>query len=107
MPGIVQLVGDWITEMLEVALLLPQVLERVYDTVTEPTAMPLTTPLVLMLANVGTEELHVPPLVALNSEIVLPEHTVAGPEIAAGADGAVLTVTDRVATAVPQLLVLE
>jgi hypothetical protein len=48
---------------------------------------------------------HVPPAVALESDVVAPVHTVVVPDMDDGVDGAVLTVNAVVANALPQLLV--
>ena len=68
-----------------------------------PLATPLTTPVVLMLACAGVALLHVPPAVALACADVAPTHTSVVPVIAATV-GVPLTVNERVALTLPQLL---
>ena len=69
-----------------------------------PVATPVTTPALLTVASAALLLLQVPPVVASVSVMVAPVHTIAGP-VMVPADGAGLTVSACVATAVPQLVV--
>ena len=73
---------------------------------TEPTALPRTTPALLTDAIVLLEELQVPPVVVSVKVIVLPVQTDEEPAIAPTI-GTPDTDTAFVTTVVPQLLVLE
>ncbi len=69
-----------------------------------PAATPVTTPVLPTVAMPVALLLHVPPVVALLSVVVLPTVTVAVP-VMVPADGNGLTVITLVVVAVPQLLV--
>ena len=57
----------------------------VYEIVAVPVAIPLTTPVEPTVAIPVAPELHVPPVVVLNSGVVWPTHTDVVPLIAGGA----------------------
>lgn len=72
----------------------------------DPAATPYTTPEALTDAIDALLLVHTPPAIASVSVIVLPVHTVEGPEMVP-AVAPLVTETAAVATAVPQLLVTE
>ena len=71
-----------------------------------PADTPVTSPLLFTVAIPVALLLHVPPAVASENCVVLPEHTVCVPVIAA-TTGAALTVTVLVTGVVPQPFVTE
>jgi hypothetical protein len=99
-------VGALFTTNDNVAGVDPQKLVSVYEMRVEPVLTPVTTPDVLMVAIPGVTELQVPPAVASVSVIVEPTQTVPGPDIDAGADGTVVTVSLRVEAVEPHALVI-
>jgi len=67
-----------------------------------PAVVPVTIPVLPIVAMLVTVELHVPPAVASLSDVVAPpEHTTAAPDIDSGITGAELTVTTSVAAKLP------
>lgn len=103
-PLIVPADGVVDTLTVVVALAEPHALVTVYDIVTEPTATPVTTPVLLIVAIEGLLLLQVPPVTALINVLDEPGHTVVEP-VMVPADGVVITVTVAVVPALPQLLV--
>ncbi len=67
-----------------------------------PAAIPVTRPPAFIVAIPVAVLLHVPPVVALASVVVLPTHTVAEP-VMVPAEGVALTVAIFVAYTIPQL----
>jgi hypothetical protein len=49
-----------------------------------PEVRPVTTPVLDIVATVGAEEVHAPPVVSLVNVVVAPAHTEEAPAIAAG-----------------------
>ena len=66
-----------------------------------PLLTPVTLPPVPTVAAPAGNELHAPPAVASLSDVALPTHTVAVPDIAAGVDGAEFMVITCVAAILP------
>ena len=80
-PVIVPADGPALTAMVVVALVEPQVPVMVYDIVTAPADIPVTTPDALTVALAVLLLLHVPPLVASVSVMLAVGHTLVGPLI--------------------------
>ena len=73
-----------------------------------PAATPVTTPVVASMVAIDVALLlHVPPVEVSAKVVVADVQTVAVPVIDAGVAGMVFTVTPKVATDVPQLVVTE
>ena len=70
----------------------------------KPTATPLTTPPVVMVATAVLLLVQVPPVVESDSEPVPPRQTFEGPVMAGSAGGVDITVTVKTAKETPQLL---
>ena len=73
---------------------------------TDPAATPCTTPPELTVAVPVADELHEPPVPVVLNVVLAPVQTEVAPEIVP-ALGNARTVSARVATSVPQLLVTE
>jgi hypothetical protein len=87
-----------------VAATLPQLFVTVYDIVTVPAAIPVTSPELFTVATSEFDEDHVPPAVVLLNVMVAPAFTEEAPDIVP-ASGRANTVTTRVAATVPHPLV--
>lgn len=72
-----------------------QLVGRVYVIVVLPALMPLTTPVLLIVADEGLLLLQIPPALALDKVVVEPAHTAGVPAIAAGS-GRTFTVAVRI-----------
>ena len=99
-----EIVGVRFTVTTYLAVVVPQVLLRLYRIVSTPAVTPLTIPVLFTVAMPGLKLLHMPPVETSPSEIVEPVHTAVGPVIAA-TDGTVCTFTTCVTVAVPHTVV--
>jgi len=100
-PVTVPAVGSGLTVMVRVATTVPHVLVTEYDITAVPASNPVTTPLLLTEAMVGTALLHVPPVTVEVSGDVVPTQTAVAPlKVPALAAG--FTIIPKVAVAVPQ-----
>jgi hypothetical protein len=86
-----------------VAATLPQLFVTVYDIVTVPAAIPLTSPELFTVATSEFDEDHVPPAVVLLNVIVAPAFTEAAP-VMVPAEGNGLTLTILKDDALPHSL---
>jgi hypothetical protein len=94
------------TVTIRVAAVIPHTLERVYDMVALPGAMPVTTPVALCTVAIAVFELlHVPPAEVSVSVVLPPEQILVLPVIGAGAAGTVVTVIPKVVYAAPHVVV--
>ena len=103
-PVIVPAFGNALTVTTWVAAAVPQLLVTVYDIVVLPEEMPLTLPAASTVPTEDVTLLHAPPAAALVKAVLAPAQTTGVP-VMVPALGNVLTVTTRIAAAVPQLLV--
>jgi hypothetical protein len=103
-PVIVPGAGSGLTVTTIVAAAVPQLLVTVYDMIVVPADTPVTVPEELTVAIAVSVLLHAPPGAASLSDVVDSAHTVAVPAMLP-ATGNAFTVTNVVATAVPQLFV--
>jgi hypothetical protein len=78
-PEIVPEFGRLFTNMLWVALAIPQALVTVYDMLAVPAVSPYTSPVVLIVAMEGALLDHTPPEAVSVSETVVARHTPKGP----------------------------
>ena len=81
MPEIVPAEGGATTLIVTLTVLVPHALVFEYLIVSIPLDRPVTTPPLVMLAIVGNELIHVPPVAVSVYVAELPMHTVAGPAI--------------------------
>ena len=102
-PLIEPLEGNGFTVTDFVTVVVPQELVTVYEIVTEPVELPVTTPVELTEAIEALLEDHVPPVVESNNVIEEPKQTVEAPLIGLTV-GNGLMVMARVRTIVPQPL---
>ena len=103
-PFITPPFGNGLTVIVLVAVALPQMLVTVYEIIAVPAATPVVIPVEPTVAIPVALELHTPPVVELLSVMVEPAQTADAPVIVP-AVGAVITLTDLVATPIPQLVV--
>ena len=85
-----------------------QPVPKVYDTIVVPGAIPAKMPVLApMVPTAAVLLLQVPPVVASANVVVADVQTVVVPVIDAGVAGTVFTVTPKVATDVPHVVVTE
>ena len=106
LPVTVPALGNGLTVIDCVAVLVPQLLVTLYDMVAVPMAPPVTIPDVFTVAIVMLLLLQVPPVTVGVNAVAEPEHTVDAPEMVP-ADGAPKTVTVTLAALLPHTPVTE